>query len=194
MLTPCILPKGRHWRNNSHKNESSVIVGRLPCNCCKWRSNCVGLRVPSSSEVNNNWSFFSSEAVVNWVLRVLFGSSLGGLTNKSRTSTATSGAKEDTTCWNLDCWGVMHLHANCASTWVNTTSRDQQARMAAILKLLTWQIFQVVFFWIRMLKWWAGFRKLKNPEASWGCRNDSYWNPKSGSGSPIVVGCYVASY
>ena len=52
-----------HFENNSQRKAPSA-PGVSPANCCKRRSNCVGLRSPNSSELNNCCRRFCSDAAV----------------------------------------------------------------------------------------------------------------------------------
>ncbi len=112
------------WGNhNSRKNELST-PGRFPISCCILRSNCVGLRSPNSSPVNSCCSLrFPDRAVrlVSCSFSAEYGLSAGGLIRRSLTSAANSGAKDETTWLNLECWDVISLQANCVSTWANHT-------------------------------------------------------------------------
>ena len=56
--------EGNHCKNNSRKNETSVLLAFSPSSCCIRLSNCVDLGSPSSSALNSCWSRRCSEAAV----------------------------------------------------------------------------------------------------------------------------------
>ncbi len=115
---------GNLCKNNSRKNELST-PGRSPISCCILRSNCVGIRSPNSSPVNSCCSLHCPDRAVRLVscsFSAEYGLSAGGLIRRSLTSAANSGAKDETTWLNLECWDVIRLQANCVSTWANHTS------------------------------------------------------------------------
>ena len=65
-----MLP-GMHWRKGPKRKELSVEAALSPSSYCIWRSNCVGLRSPSSSVLKSYCSLRCSEAIVrlmSWLL------------------------------------------------------------------------------------------------------------------------------
>ena len=78
-----ILTFGGKRRNNSLRKEleSAEVPSLSHRSCCIRRSNCVGLRSPSSSPLMSCCNFHCSEAAVrltNSALRMSYGSSVGG--------------------------------------------------------------------------------------------------------------------
>ena len=114
---------GRRCMKSSWSRADSTAVE--PCNCCKWRRNCDGVRSPSRSS-DRSWRIrFCSLAyslVMSCCLRWVNGSSVGGCNRRSRTSWAYSCLREAMTSENFVVCAVMPRRANWTSTCANHSS------------------------------------------------------------------------